>query len=183
MAGADRAAVHEAFVRGRRRAIEPARRRHGAFAGRERPEEGRQPLDGGGLAADHQAIAAAGAPDAAARPDVHVVHAALAQHPRPADVVLVVGIAAVDHDVARLERGAEGGHRLFRRVARRHHHPDGAGRREASDEIVQGAGAGGAGAGDRLHGIRAAVPRDDVVSAVDQAARHVAAHAAETDQA
>ena len=56
------------------------------------------------LAADHQAVAALEAPDAAAGADVDVVDAALGQRGRARDVVAVVGVAAVDDDVARLEQ-------------------------------------------------------------------------------
>ena len=56
------------------------------------------------VAADHQAVAALEAEDAAAGADVDVVDALLAQLRGPADVVAVVGVAAVDDDVALVQQ-------------------------------------------------------------------------------
>ena len=53
------------------------------------------------LAADHQAEAPLEAEHAAAGADVDVVHALGRQRLGPVDVVAVVGVAAVDDDVAR----------------------------------------------------------------------------------
>ena len=58
------------------------------------------------LAADHHAVAALQAPDAAAGADVDVVDALRREFLGAADVVDVVGVAAVDEDVARLEVAA-----------------------------------------------------------------------------
>ena len=52
------------------------------------------------FAADHHAIAALEAPDAARGADIDIVHAFLAQGLGTADVVLVEAVAAVDDDVA-----------------------------------------------------------------------------------
>ena len=57
------------------------------------------------LAADHLAVAALQAPDAAAGADVDVVDALGLQLRGAADVVEVVGVAAVDDDVAGLQGG------------------------------------------------------------------------------
>ena len=59
------------------------------------------------VAADHHAIAALEAPDAARRADIDIVDALLGQRLGAADVVLVEGVAAVDDDVVRLEQRAE----------------------------------------------------------------------------
>ena len=59
------------------------------------------------LAADHQAEAALEPQDAAAGADVDVVDALLRERLPRADVVAVVGVAAVDHDVAGLEQLGE----------------------------------------------------------------------------
>ena len=52
-------------------------------------------------AADHHAVALGETPDAAAGSRVDVVHAACRKLLGPPDVVLEVGVAAVDHRVAR----------------------------------------------------------------------------------
>ncbi len=73
-------------------------------AGRQRREDRVEVLDHVGLAADHHAVAALQAPDAAAGADVDVVDALRRQLLGAPDVVDVVGVAAVDEDVARLEK-------------------------------------------------------------------------------
>ena len=55
-----------------------------------------------GLAADHQAVAALQAPDAAAGADIGVVNAARLQLLGAANVVDVIRVAAIDDDVALL---------------------------------------------------------------------------------
>ena len=76
-----------------------------AHAGRQRLEDRIEVLDHACLAADHHAVAALQAPDATARPHVHVVDPLRREFLGAPDVVHVVGIAAVDEDVACLEMG------------------------------------------------------------------------------
>src|SRR5262245_44351879 len=71
-------------------------------AGPEPREDRVEALDDVVLAADHHAVPALQAPDAAARAHVDVVNAFRRELLRPADIVDVVGIAAVDQDVAAL---------------------------------------------------------------------------------
>ena len=85
-----------------------------ATPGASEAKTGVEPRDGVRLAADHQAVAALGAPDPAARADVDVVDAPLAQACRVAEVVGVVGVAAVDDRVAGLEHLGERGDRGLR---------------------------------------------------------------------
>ena len=73
-------------------------------AGRDGLEQRVEVRDDLVLAADHQAVAALEAEHAAAGADVDVVDALLAQLGRPVDVLAVVGVAAVDDDVARLHQ-------------------------------------------------------------------------------
>ena len=65
-------------------------------------------------AADHQAIAALEAPDAAAGADIDIAQALRLQPRRLVDGVVIVGIAAVDDDVAGLQQRGD----LARRSAR-----------------------------------------------------------------
>src|SRR5438128_2216407 len=67
---------------------------------RQRLEDRIEPVDHGLVAADHHAIPALDAPDAAAGADVHVVQPALPERLAAADVVLPERVAAVDDDVA-----------------------------------------------------------------------------------
>jgi hypothetical protein len=87
-----------------------------------------------GLAADHHAVAAIEAPDAAARADVDIVDALGFQFLRAPDVVDAIGIAAVDQDVAGLEMGQQVGDALVDH-ARRHHQPDRARLLQRFDEL------------------------------------------------
>ncbi len=57
------------------------------------------------FAADHHAVAALEAPDAAAGAYVHVVNLFRGEFLGAADVVYVIGIAAVDQNVAGFEIG------------------------------------------------------------------------------
>src|SRR5262245_22864965 len=59
-------------------------------------------LDHAVFPADHHAIAALQAPYTAAGPDIDVVDSSRCQFPGPADVVDVIGIAAIDQDVVGL---------------------------------------------------------------------------------
>ena len=116
-------------------------------------------LDDVVLAADHLAVAALESPDAAAGADVHVVNAFRAEFLGAADVVVVIGIAAVDEDVAGFELGDE---IVERGVddAGGNHEPDGAGLLEFLDEVVERVAAGGAFAGKLFDGLGAAVVDD-----------------------
>src|SRR6185312_6648153 len=95
VAGAHRAAMQPAILRGALLAFAAGSWWNAAAAGRQRLPDGRQPLDRLGLAADHQAVAAVEAPHAAAGAGVDVEDAFLRQRAGAPHVVLVVGIAAV----------------------------------------------------------------------------------------
>ena len=104
-----------------------------------------------GFAADHQAVSALETEYAAARAAIHEVHASLGETLRANDVIAIVGVSSVDHDVAggqlrkkRIERGVHHG--------RGHHQPDRARRREARDEIIELGRAGCAFLCERMHG-------------------------------
>jgi len=96
----------------------------GPDTGRDRLEQGRQPLDDRCFAADHQAVAALEAPDAATCADVEVVDAFLTEPRCTRDVVTVVGVAAVDDHVSMVHQFPEGGHSLLGDLTGRDHHPD-----------------------------------------------------------
>src|SRR5208282_6371934 len=56
------------------------------------------------LAADHQAVAKLESPDAAASADIHQVQLHAGEYGSAADVIVKVGVAAVDDRVAGLEQ-------------------------------------------------------------------------------
>ena len=105
-----------------------------ADARRERREERIEMLDDGRFTANHHAVAALEAPDAAARPHVHVVDALRGELLRAPDVVDVVRIAAVDQDVAVLEQRDEIVDARIHDPCR-DHQPDGSRLAEAFDEL------------------------------------------------
>ena len=96
---------------------------------------GLQRADRLGLAADHQAVADLEAPDPARRPGVDVADALGRQLAVPADVVVEVGVAAVDDRVAGFEVLEQLGDLGLGRVAGRDHDPDRARLGERADEL------------------------------------------------
>jgi hypothetical protein len=123
VARARRAAVEPALLLRRRVAFAPGRADGRVDSGGERLQHRRESVDRLVAAADHQAVAALAAPDAAADADVHVVDALAAELTRAAQVVDVIGVAAVDDRVALRQVRRELAHD---RVddPRRHHQPD-----------------------------------------------------------
>jgi hypothetical protein len=97
-----------------------------------------------GIAADHHAVTALQAPDAAGSADVDVVQAFFRQGFGAADVVLIEGVAAVDDGIAGFQQFAQGVDGVFGRVACRQHDPDGAWLGQAGDQGRQIGNAGGA---------------------------------------
>ncbi len=69
----------------------------------QRFEDGIETLHNLGLAADHLAVAAFESPYAAARAHVNIVQPFGRQFFRSADIVDVVGISAINHDVAGIQ--------------------------------------------------------------------------------
>ena len=134
VAGAIRPAVEVALLRGALRLLASRRPRDVALPGASRLEDRVEPRHDVRLAADHHAVAALEAPDAAARPDVDVVDALRRQLLGAPDVVDVVRVAAVDQDVSLLEERQEVGDRLVG-DGRGDHQPDDARLRELLDEV------------------------------------------------
>ncbi len=138
---------------------------------------------GGVGAADHQAVAALEAVDAAARADVEVVDAVVGEQRAGAvDVVAVPRVAAVDDRVAGFEQRSE----LVDRVADvggRHHQPDVAGRGQPLDERSRRLRAGHALVGERVDGGVRHVVAHALVPGGGEPAHHVGAHPPEPDHA
>src|SRR5207244_3246853 len=96
VAGAVRTAVEIPLLRGAARLLATGRAVDGADPRGEAGEDRVEVLHDVGLAADHHAVAALEPPHAAARSHVHVVNALEPELLGAADVVDVVGVAAVD---------------------------------------------------------------------------------------
>src|SRR5262249_23491960 len=88
-------------------------------------------------AADHHAVSAVNAPDAATGADIDVVDATAFQFQRPPNIVFVVRVAAVNDDVAGLEALSESINRLLGGIARRDHDPGCTRLFELADKIIE----------------------------------------------
>jgi len=98
------------------------------------------------------------------------------------DVVPVEGVAAVDHDVARVHPSGQGvGRRAGER--RRDHDPDRPRDRETLQQVVERAGSLRALLGEEAHRGRVHVEGHDLVTVPQEAAREVRSHPAETHHA
>src|SRR4029077_4600950 len=142
MAGAGWTAVEIALFGSAGRFLASWSARSISTSRRERLEDRVEMSHGVVFAADHLAVATLKAPDAAAMSDINVMNAAAGKFLGASNVVDVIGIAAVDDDVARFElRGdvVQGGIHN----ASGHHEPDGARLREFFYEVIEGRGARG----------------------------------------
>ena len=177
MAGAVRSAVEIALLGGAAHG-RPTRSAREVAGARCQPQEDRiEVSDHRLLASDHQAIAALQPPDAAAGPHVHVVDALLSELPRAPDVVDVIGITAVDEDVAGREMGNQFSDGRVH-GCRRDHQPDGPRRLQLPHQIGDRRGADGLGPRQLLHCFRRPVEDHASVATCKKPPRHVRAHAA-----
>src|SRR5690348_11825476 len=132
------------------------------------------------FAADHHAIAALQAPDAAAGADIDVMYAPGAKLLGAADVVDVVGIATIDQDIVRLQMRQQVGDCLVD-DAGGHHQPNGTRLGEGLDEF------GNRPRADRLllhklrHGLGGHVEHHTLMATLQEAAHHIRSHPAEAD--
>ena len=137
-------------------------------------------LDDFVLAADHHAISALQAPYAAAGSDIHIMDSLGRNVLGAADIVDVVGIAAVDDGVAffkKREEVVDGGiHR-----SRWHHKPNGARGFELGNEIREGCRAGRAFFDKGVNGGLRAVEDSGFVAVAKKTEDHIGPHAAEAD--
>ncbi len=145
-------------------------------------EERVETSNDGFLAADHQAVAAFRSPDTAAGPDVYVVEALRFQLGGAANVVAVIGIAAVDDHVVAFEQRDKG---LQRRIdhCRRRHHPDGARLLQLLGKVLERRCPDRPLLYERFHSFGLEVVNDALVSSTPKAPHHVCPHTAEPDHA
>src|SRR5262249_29444016 len=99
-----------------------------------------------------------------------------------ADVIVIVGVAAVDDDIAPLQQGTKlPDHRID--DTRRHHHPHDAWCAQTLHELRESARSLSSLSDDRLERIRGIIVRNALVTTLDQAAHHVRAHTPQSDHA
>jgi hypothetical protein len=144
------------------------------------PEDRIEPLHRGFLAADHQAVAVLQAPHPAARADVDVLDPARGQLVGANDVIGVVRVAAVDHDVALLQERRElrdhGIHQLVR-----NHDPDRARRFQLLHQRIERFRRHGPVARHRVDGSGHHVVDDALMSRTHEPPRDVRPHPSEAD--
>ena len=183
MPGTVRAAIEIAALGTAVAALAPRRARQAVVAGRERRKDRIEPLGLFARAADHQAVAALEPPHPAAGADVEKVDTALRQRGGPPHVVLIEGVAAVDHRVARRQQRAERLDGLLGHGARGQHDPHGARRVELLDEIGEAVGGGRAFAGELPHHGGVGIVGDAAVLPALKPAHDIGTHAAESHHA
>ena len=178
--GAVRPAVKVALLGGTAGSFATWGARDVADARCERHEQRIEVLDDRRFTADHHAVAALEPPDASARAYVHVVDAPGRQLPGAPDVVDVIRIATVDHDVVFLEQRHQ---ILDGRVddCRRDHQPDDARLTELLHQLGERRRSLSAGRCELLHRAGIAVVHDAGVVIAQETAHHIRAHPAETD--
>ena len=154
----------------------------GADTGRDGLEDRVEVRDHVVFAADHEAEPALEPEHATARAAVDVVDALRLQPRRAIDVVAVVGVAAVDDDVAGLEVLLQLGD-LAVDKCRRHHDPHRPRLRELADEVLDRRRARRAFGRERRHDIGAHVVPDAFVAVTHEATYEVRPHPAESDHA
>jgi hypothetical protein len=101
---------------------------------------------------------------------------------RAANVVDVIGVAAVDHDVADVELTGQLVQRSVHHAGR-NHQPDGARLGKLFYEVVQRSSTQSAFPGELLHGVRAAVVDHPLVTVFLQPPHHIGAHPAQSNHA
>src|SRR2546425_8771361 len=180
VAAAARSAVEIPPLGGAADGFPPGRARDVADAGSQGREDRIEVLDRRRLAADHQAVPALPSPDAAAGSDVYIADALLAELLPAADIVDVVGIAAVDEDVPRRQMRQKV---IDGRVHDRrwNHQPDGPRRLQLLHEIRDRRGPDGLRPSQLLDRFRRPVEDHALVVAREKPLDHVGAHAAESD--
>ena len=180
VAGPRRAAVQVAELFGRVVAAASRRALDVTLARRDGLEDRLDPIERLVGAADHETVPPLETEHAAASTGIHVMDALRLEFGGTANVVAVVGVAAVDDDVAGLEHL---GHLVddVARETRGDHEPDRARSLELARHVGERLRTRRALAGERGHGIRIHVVDDAFVPVVHEAAHDVRAHSSESD--
>src|SRR5437870_1503543 len=153
-----------------------------AVRGREGLEDRRELVHDLLLAAYHEAVTDLEPPDAAARAGVHVMEALFLELGGAPHVVVEVGVAAVNDDIAGGQQGSHFVDGLFGRGAGGDHDPDGAGRFQLGDHVLERGGPDAAHLFRLFDEIRRPVVGDHAVLALLEAGDHVHAHLPEANE-
>ena len=141
-----------------------------------------EPFNHLGLAADHHAVASFQTEDAPAGAHIHIVNLPRRDFLRTTDVIHVIGIAAVDKDVARLEMRQNIGDGLVDDCSR-HHQPDCSRLFEFLHEFRQRGSALRLLLDQLVDRVWRPVEHHAVVTLTHEPPHHVGAHSSKTDHA
>src|SRR5918996_3555565 len=141
--------------------------------GRQSFKNGLKPVNNLAFAPDHHAVADFEPPDAAAGSDIDEMHALLLQFLRPANGIFVIGIPAVNENVAFFEVGQELLKGLIYGIARRDHQPNRPGRTELFSKVRQRMSARCPLVYRSLNGLGNAIITDDPVTPEHETLRHI----------
>ena len=147
---------------------------------RQRREQRIEVLHDIGVAADHHAIAAFQPPNAAAGADVDEMNVPGFELLRPANIVNVIRVAAVDQNVAGFKMRQQIGDDAIHGSGR-YHQPDNARLDQFLDEVRGGSGTDGFFLHKFRYGVCRSIVDDTLMAALQQAPHHVSAHPAEAD--
>ncbi len=143
---------------------------------------GFEPGGGGFAAAEHDAVAVIQPPHPARHAGVGVVDLPGRHQFGTALVVLVIGVGAVDHQIARAQQRGQFRQRRLGCLAGRQHQPDDARSLQCGHQIGQaGAGEMPRFGGDGYADFMAAIVDGDLDALARQTPRHVSTHATQTD--
>src|SRR5262249_54899851 len=101
---------------------------------------------------------------------------------RSADIIMIEGIAAVDHCVARIEQRCQQAEQGINRCGR-HHHPNGTRFCEPLHKTRQIRRALSSLFNQRAHQLRMAIVNDAFMTSVHESHRHIGTHSTKTDHA
>jgi hypothetical protein len=150
-------------------------------AGRQAGENRIEPLDRGIRAAQHQAVPPIQAEDPATGAAVDVVDSVVGERLRAADVVAVIGVAAVDDRVALVELVRDVVDYLFGDGACGNHRPDRPRGLQLRGEVLERVAGHRPLTGQGPDRLRRAVPDDALVTAAHQPPDHVRSHPPQAD--
>jgi hypothetical protein len=179
VASAVRSAVQEALLGTGVAAAASGRARCGAYPRRKRQEHRFQAFHDIGFAADHQAVTTLLTGNAATGTDIDMVKARCGQILGAPNVVAVIRIAAVDHDVARVEIRYQVSECLVHGTSR-YHQPDRPRPGHLRDQFGKRRSAFGAVTLQAGHHRRLPVMNDTPVALLQQAPNHARAHSTQT---
>ena len=136
-------------------------------------------LDGSGRAANHQTVTSLQPPNTAAGANIDILDSLRRELLSTPDVINVIGIAAVDQNVAGFEIGRNAGNGFVHDRCG-NHQPDGARFGELAYQVLERRGTHGTMLHQLLNSLRGPVEHDAGMTVIQQTLHHVGAHSPQT---